>query len=87
MFCDEENSLVDAKCNKPILYFLKYFILQGNITCKEYITICKLYIFSRNINLQWNINVCIFEWSLTFVASVYVNKIIYIITQVAVGFV
>ena len=31
--------------------------------------------------MQGNMNVYNFEWSLTFVASVYVNKIINIITQ------
>ena len=31
--------------------------------------------------MQGNINVYILEWSLTFAASVYVNKIVYIITR------
>ena len=30
-FCDKENRLVDAKRNKPIFYFLKYFILKQKI--------------------------------------------------------
>ena len=37
-FCDEENRLVDAKCNKPNFYFFRYYHFNTKNTvkpCKE----------------------------------------------------
>ena len=51
LFCDKENRLVDAKCKKQILNFLKYFIFIQKIP----FNLARKY---KHIYFRVNINIC-----------------------------